>query len=100
MPPVFPVNGSSVSPVQNLQLWLVDHCARVNVDKLGTFSDKTAGALAASVYCGQGEFPVLFGLPVLAKFVQAATSWSDSVISGPLISPVVQVFCGVWLTPR
>jgi len=81
MPPVFPVTGSSVSPVQKPQLWLADHCARVNVDKPGTFSDKTAGALAASVYCGQGEFPVPFGLPVLAKLVQAATSSSESAVS-------------------
>src|SRR5947207_15547883 len=81
MPPVFPVIGSSVSPVQRSQLWLADHCARVNVDKLGTFSDKTAAALAASEYCGQGEFPVPFGFPVLVTWDQAATSSSESAVS-------------------
>ena len=93
MPPVFPVTGSSLSPVQKPQLWLADHCARVNVDKPGTFSDKTAGALAASVYCGQGEFPVPFGLPVLAKLVQAATSSSESAVSCALK-------VAGWFTPR
>src|SRR5216683_805419 len=83
----------SVFPVQKPQLWLADHCALVNVDKPGTFSDKTAGASAALVYCGQGEFPVPFGLPVLAKLVQAATSSSERVASC-----VVKV--AGWLTPR
>jgi hypothetical protein len=34
---------------------------------------------------GQGELPPFgFGLPVAAKFVQAATSWSESVSSAAL----------------
>src|SRR6267154_507150 len=82
----------SVFPVQKPQLWLADHCALVNVDKPGTFSDKTAGASAALTYCGQGEFPVPFGLPLLAKLVQAATSSSERVASC-----VVKV--AGWLTP-
>src|SRR6266568_2668958 len=85
---------------QKSQWWLAENSALVNVDKLGTFSDKYSGTPSWSTYRGQGEFPDQFGLPVAAKLVQAATSSSESVISDPLISPVVQVFCGAWFIPR
>ena len=71
---------------QKPQLCAVPNDDHVNVDRAGTFSDKNSGAVdAAEIKRGQGELPLFgFGLPVAAKLVQAATSWSESVSSAAL----------------
>ena len=64
---------------QKPHLWAAENCALVYVDSFGAFSDRMELPLLAN--WGHGDFPVPFGLPVFARFVQAATSWSDRRVS-------------------
>jgi threonine/homoserine/homoserine lactone efflux protein len=72
---------------------MAENCDALIVDELGTFSESIEPVAPANF--GHREVPVGFGFPLEAKFVHAATSWFDSLVSVKLAGAALLLAMGV-----